>query len=199
MIGFGVDPAASRLYWTHLAFDTSRVGAAYISNQSPYGALVRVLGGAGHVGSWYYAIPCVLGIFGLALATTLARREDWLGAATVTGFTGLLVSPISWTHHWVWVMPMLVALARYGGNGRVAAGCAYMIFTVAPMWWTPHSGAAGDYGAHGLVTVVANCFLFAGMGVMAYIGVRTWRPGSGFLRLRPRSTDSRGIPASDWT
>jgi alpha-1,2-mannosyltransferase len=96
-------------------------------------------------------------------------------------------------------MPALIVLARYGANGRIAAAAVYLIFALAPMWWTPHSGAAGDYGAHGLITVVANCFLFAGMGVMAYICLRTWRPGSGFLRLRPRSADSSGIPASDWT
>ena len=199
LIGFLVDPAASRLYWTHLFFDTSRVSAAYISNQSPYGAVVRILGGVGRVGSWYYAIPTVLAALGLALAVTLARRADWLGATAVTGITGLLVSPISWTHHWVWVMPALVVLARYGAYGRIAAAAAYVIFALAPMWWTPHSGAAGDYGAHGLLTLVANCFLFAGMGVMAYICLRTWRPGSRFLRRRPRSADSSGIPASDWT
>jgi alpha-1,2-mannosyltransferase len=197
LIGFAVDPAASRLYWTHLFFDTGRVSAAYISNQSPYAALVRILGGVGHVGSWYDAIPCLLGALGLALATTLARSADWLGATAVTGITGLLVSPISWTHHWVWVLPTLVVLVRYGARG--AAGCVYVIFVLAPLWWTPHSGAAGDYGAHGLVTVVGNCFLFAGMGVMAYICLRTWRPSHGSLRLRPRSADSGGIPASDWT
>jgi hypothetical protein len=147
-------------------------------------------------GGWYDAIPCLLGIVGLALATTLARRADWLGSAAVTGITGLLVSPISWTHHWVWVMPALVVLVRYGARGRVAAGCTYVIFVLAPMWWTPHSGAAGDYGEHGLVTLVANCFVFAGMGIMAYICLRTWRHGTGFPRLRPRAT---GIPASDWT
>jgi len=197
LIGFGVDPGASRLYWTHLFFDINRVGAAYISNQSPYGALVRILGGAGHVGGWYDAVPCVLAVLGLALATTLARRTDWLGAATVTGITGLLVSPISWTHHWVWVTPAVVLLLRYGAWGMAA--CAFVIFALAPMWWTPHSGLGGGYGAHGLITVVANCFLFAGMGIMAYICLRTWRPGSRFLLLRPPSTDSGGVPASEWT
>jgi len=196
LIGFWVDPAASRLYWTHLFFDTSRVSAAYISNQSPYGAVVRMLGGVSHVSSWYDAIPCLLGVLGLALATTLARRADWLGSVTVTGITGLLVSPISWTHHWVWVMPALVVLMGYGARGRVVAACTYAIFALAPMWWTPHSGPTGDYGAHGLVTVVANCFLFAGVGVMAYIGHRTWRSGSGIPRLEPQATS---IPASDWT
>lgn len=196
LIGFGIDPGASRLYWTHLFFDTGRVSAAYISNQSIYGAVVRILGGVSHVSGWYFVIPCLLGALGLALATTLARRADWLGSAAVTGMTGLAVSPISWTHHWVWVMPALVVLLRYGTQGRVVAGCTYVIFAVAPMWWTPHSGAAGDYGAHGLVTVAANCFLFAGVGVMAYIGLRTWRPGSGVPRLGRRAT---GIPASDRT
>jgi alpha-1,2-mannosyltransferase len=199
LIGFGVDPGASQLYWTHLFYDTSRVGAAYISNQSPYGALARILGGTGHVGSWYYAVPCVLGALGLGLAAALSRRADWLGATTVTGFTGLLVSPISWTHHWVWVMPGLVVLARYGAHGRIVAACEYVIFGLAPMWWTPHSGVAGDYGARGLVTVVANCFLLAGAGIIAYICVRTWPPGPGILRLRPQPADSGGIPASDWT
>lgn len=197
LIGFGVDPGASQRYWTHLFFDTSRVSATYISNQSAYAALVRSLGGVSHVGSWYYAVPCVLGALGLALAATLARRADWLGAVTVTGMTGLLVSPVSWTHHWVWVMPALVMLVRDGARGVAAS--AYVIFALAPMWWTPHSGMAGDYGTHGLVTVVANCFLFAGIGLIAYICVRIWRPGSGFLRLRPLSADPDGAPASDWT
>src|SRR5215469_16801612 len=197
LIGFGVDPGASRLYWTHLFFDINRVGAAYISNQSPYGALVRILGGAGHVGGWYDAVPCVLAVLGLALATTLARRTDWLGAATVTGITGLLVSPISWTHHWVWVTPAVVLLLRYGAWGMAA--CAFVIFALAPMWWTPHSGLGGGYGAHGLITVVANCFLLAGMGIIAYICLRTWRPGSRLLLFRPPSTDSGGVPASEWT
>jgi len=192
LAGFLVNPGASRLYWTHLFFDTSRVAAAYISNQSLYAALVRILGGVGHVGSWYYAIPCVLGALGLALAGRLARRADWLGATAVTGITGLLVSPISWTHHWVWVMPALVVLVRYGARGP--ATCLYVLFALAPMWWTPHSGEAGDYGLHGLVTVLANCFLFAGMSVMAYICVRTWPPGPGFLRLLPRPADSGDIP-----
>jgi hypothetical protein len=199
LIGFAADPGASRLYWAHLFFDTSRTSAAYISNQSPYGALVRILGGVGHVGGWYYAIPGALGAVGLALATTLARRGDWLGGAVATGITGLLVSPISWTHHWVWVMPALVLLMRNGFRGQVAAACTYLVFAAAPMWWTPHSGAAGDYGEHGLVTVVANCFGVAGLGVMAYICVRTWGPGSGYPRLRSQAADSPGISASDWT
>lgn len=175
-IGYLVDPAASRLYWTRLFYDTKRVSAAYISNQSPYAALVRILGGASHVGSWYLLVPLVLGVVGLAVATTLARRQDWLGAAAVTGVTGLLVSPISWTHHWVWIMPALVVLLRGGVGSRIAAACGYLLFVAAPMWWTPHSGVAGDYGFHGLETVAANSFLIAGLAFIGYMTVRTYVP-----------------------
>ncbi len=46
----------------------------------------------------------------------------WPGAATGSArpqspaTTGLLVSPISWTHHWVWIMPALIVLLRGGGG-----------------------------------------------------------------------------------
>jgi Glycosyltransferase family 87 len=196
LIGFAVDPSASRLYWTRLFYDTKRVGAAYISNQSPYGAVVRILGGAGHVGAWYYVIPAVLGVVGLALAATLARRDDWLGAAAVTGVTGLLVSPISWTHHWVWIMPALVVLARGAVPSRVAAGCGYLLFVLAPMWWTPHSGGAGDYGWHGVQTLVANCFLVSALAFIIHMAVVTWRTRSHDSELtRPARRGDMDRPA----
>jgi Glycosyltransferase family 87 len=175
LIGFLVDPAASWLYWRHLFYQTARVSAAYISNQSPYGAVARILGGVGHVGAWYYLGAALLGAVGLAIAARFARRGDWLEAAAVTGTTSLLVSPISWTHHWVWIMPALVVLARGGVRSRVAAVCAFLLFCLAPMWWTPHSGLAGDFGWHGVVTLVASCFPIAGVAFIACMAVRAWR------------------------
>jgi Glycosyltransferase family 87 len=174
VVGFAVDPSASRLYWTRLFYDTTRVPATYISNQSAYAAVARIVGGVGHVSAWFYPVPLVLGVIGLAAATTLGRRGDWLGAATTTGITGLLVSPISWTHHWVWIMPALVVLWRSGFGSRIAAGCGYLLFALAPMWWTPHSGVTGDYGSHGVITLIANSFLIAGVAFIVYVTVRTY-------------------------
>lgn len=176
LAGYLVDPSASRLYWTRLFYDTRRVNATYISNQSPYAAATRIMGGVSHVGSWYLAIPLVLGALGLAVAATLAWRQDWLGAAAVTGTTSLLVCPISWTHHWVWIMPALIVLLRGGAASRIAAACGYLLFVLAPMWWTPWSFTTSEYGFHGLVTLTANCFLIAGVGFLAYMAVCAWRP-----------------------
>ena len=123
LIGFLVDPAASRLYWSRLFYDTRRVNVPYISDQSVYSAFVRIMGGASHVGGWFQVIPLVLGVAGLIVAATLARRGDWLAGAAVTGGTGLLVSPISWTHHWVWILPALSwCCAAAGGADRRGRG-----------------------------------------------------------------------------
>ena len=137
LIGFLVAPHASTLYWEHLSHDTRRVGAPYISNQSPYGTAIRIAEGQGHIGAWWIIIPLAFAVIGLTAAAALARREDWLGAAAVTGTTGLLVSPISWAHHWVWILPALVLLVRSGH--RIAAAAGYLLFAVAPFWFTPHA------------------------------------------------------------
>ncbi len=176
LLGYLIDPAASRLYWTRLFYDTRRVSAAYISNQSPYAAAVRILGGPAHVGGWYLLVPLILAAVGLTVATILARRGDWLGAAAVAGTTSLLVSPISWTHHWVWILPALVVLLRGGTGSRITAACGYLLFAIAPMWWTPRSGGAAEYGFHGLVTVTANCFLIAGLAFVAWMAIACTRP-----------------------
>ncbi len=169
LIGFLVAPDASRLYWRHLFFDTRRVGAPYISNQSPYATAIRIANGQGHIGPWWIVVPITFAVVGLATATVLARRQDWLGATAVTGTTGLLVSPISWAHHWVWVLPALVLLIRAGH--RIAAGAVYLLFAVAPFWFTPHAAGPREYGFHWLVTLVANCFLLAGLTFLAYMAL----------------------------
>ena len=175
LIGFGVAPRASKLYWRHLFFDTRRVGAPYISNQSPYGTAIRIAEGQGHIGAWWIVIPITFAVIGLTAATILARRQDWLGATAVTGTTGLLVSPISWAHHWVWILPALVLLVRYGH--RITAAIGYLLFALAPFWYTPHSGGPREYGFHWLLTLVANCFLIAGLAFGAYMAAHAYRSG----------------------
>jgi alpha-1,2-mannosyltransferase len=172
LIGLLVAPRASQMYWAHLSDDTSRVGAPYISNQSPYGAAIRIAGGAAHVGLWYVVIPLAFAAVGLAVAALLARRGDWLGATAATGTTGLLVSPISWAHHWVWILPALVLLVRSGH--LVAAGLGYLLFALGLFWYTPHSGGPREYGFHGLLTLVANCYLIAGLVFLAYLAARAY-------------------------
>ncbi|MEO3826825.1 glycosyltransferase 87 family protein [Actinomadura sp. B10D3] len=197
LLAYAIAPEASRLYWLHTFYDTSRVGVPYISNQSPYGALTRILRGTAEVGDWYTAVPLTIGVLGLLLAAAWARRGDWLSATAVTGVTGLLVSPISWAHHWVWVVPALAVLLR--DNGRRAAICGYVLFVLSPLWWTPHNGDPRQYGLH-FLTPVANCYLLAGVVFLAHMAVRL-RGTSGHGE-RPRPGDagdaSRAVRDPGW-
>ncbi|MEV0664840.1 glycosyltransferase 87 family protein [Actinomadura luteofluorescens] len=185
-LAYTVAPEASREYWTNTFYDTSRVGVSYISNQSPYGALTRILRGTAEVGDWYAAVPLTVGGCGLAVAVLWARRGDWLSATAVTGATGLLVSPISWAHHWVWIVPALAVLLRNGHRKSTLA--AYLLFAVSPLWWTPHNGDPREYGFHVLLTPVANCYLLAGLSFLTYMAIR--------LRISPPvpSSDRGGRP-----
>jgi alpha-1,2-mannosyltransferase len=167
LIGFLVAPHASTQYWEHLSHDTRRVGAPYISNQSPYAAAIRVAGGQAHIGWWWVMVSLAFAVIGLAVAAVLARRGDWLGATAVTGATGLLVSPISWAHHWVWILPALVLLIR--DRHRIGAAAGYLLFAVAPFWFTPHAAGPREYGFHWLTTLVANCFLIAGLAFLGWV------------------------------
>lgn len=174
LAGLLIAPDASRLYWRHLFFDTHRVGAPYISNQSPYAAAIRIAEGQGHIGAWWIVIPLAFAVTGLTSAAILARRQDWLGATAVTGTTGLLVSPISWAHHWVWILPVLILLVRAGH--RIAAAAGYLLFALAPFWFTPHSAGPNEYGFHWLLTLVANCFLIAGLAFLAHMAWHAFWP-----------------------
>src|SRR5690606_16300879 len=166
LLAHAIAPDASRLYWLHTFYDTSRVGVPYISNQSPLGALTRTLRGTAEVGDWYTAVPLIIGTAGIFLAAAWARRGDWLTAVAVTGTTGLLVSPISWAHHWVWIVPALAALIPDGH--RTMATCGYLVFTLAPMWLTPYTATPLRPGWHLLLLPVANCYLLAGLFFLAH-------------------------------
>jgi alpha-1,2-mannosyltransferase len=79
-------------------------------------------------------IGALLAIPALWLVLRFHRRGQALAALLVTAFFALLVSPISWSHHWVWAVPLMVllvarlpettpatAIRRWLGTAAVAA------------------------------------------------------------------------------
>lgn len=134
-LGFLLAPADSLRYWGGLVLESSRVAEVYVTpNQSLSGAIARALGTTGFAGSWLVVLAAVA-VLGLAVAWFAHRRgSDFLGFSAAA-ITSLLVSPVSWEHHWVWVVPLLVWLAvrahqqRSPGLAVVAAVLA-VVFTV---------------------------------------------------------------------
>jgi alpha-1,2-mannosyltransferase len=142
-LGFALAPAESVPYWTHDVFATSRIGnPIYASNESILAVLERagMRPGAMTTVVWL-ALSCVV----LAVACRGMSRSFEAGlprlALVLNAFAVLLVSPISWSHHWVWAVPALVILACAGPfRLRLAAGLGTVIFFLAPQWWFPSGG-----------------------------------------------------------
>ncbi|WP_245687649.1 glycosyltransferase 87 family protein [Streptacidiphilus griseoplanus] len=156
-LGWIAMPGASHGFWTTYVFDSSRVGRTEIvDNQSLRGAVARLLhttdpGVAGLL------VGVAAAVLGLAVAVRAGRSASWLPRAEAwgvvcTAITGLLVSPISWTHHWVWCVPLLLLLAAEAAQERsrpqavrrrrwrtIAAATAFG-FCCYGMWLVPHKG-----------------------------------------------------------
>ncbi|MEU5898025.1 MULTISPECIES: glycosyltransferase 87 family protein [Streptomyces] len=136
LLGALVLPGASVDFWTRRVFETGRVGKAWIvDNQSLQGLVARLLHDAQPGAAW--AVPAaVTALVGLWL---VRRAPDEPRALLLAAFTALLVSPISWSHHWVWCVPLLAVLLAEG-RPRPAATVA-LLFTARTFWLLPHEGA----------------------------------------------------------
>jgi alpha-1,2-mannosyltransferase len=106
-------PRAARHYWFGgLFLNPQLIGRIIrVGNQSMYGALIRLLGSPAAARPYWLAAAAVVGIGGVMVAAWASRRGQEMTGIVVCALTGLLVSPVSWSHHWVWVVPMLVVLA----------------------------------------------------------------------------------------
>jgi alpha-1,2-mannosyltransferase len=140
-LGFALAPGESVRYWTHDVFDTSRIGnPIYASNES----ILAVIERAGlHPGVLTTVVWLVLSGVVLVIAYRGMRRSLAAGrprlALVLNAFAALLISPISWSHHWVWAIPALVTFACTA-RLRLAAGAGVVIFFLAPQWWFPNGG-----------------------------------------------------------
>lgn len=132
----------TRRYFTELLGDADRVGPVGTSfNQSWRGGISRILGHDAGYG------PLVLSaIAATALLAMLAWRalsagrteSDPLGLLLVVELFGLLASPISWTHHWVWLVPLMVWLIHGPLAERVGArilGWSWLTLTMVGVPW----------------------------------------------------------------
>lgn len=146
-IGFLARWNDSLQYWSETLTDTSRIGAAgYTSNQSLNGFLHRIFGD--DVSRLWWVLGCtVVGLFVLALVHRLGRAE--VAGMTALGLYALFASPVSWSHHWVWMVPMVLVVAdlarrRRGGIAPwLWLAVAALTLYDGPQWREPYEGDAG--------------------------------------------------------
>ncbi|WP_078489673.1 glycosyltransferase 87 family protein [Streptomyces bikiniensis] len=131
-------PADSKKFWTETLFETGRVGfAEETANQSIRGVLARLMH-TDDPGMWWAVTAALMGCAAMVVAVRAALRGDRAVAVVVCAFTALMISPISWSHHWVWCVPLLILLADRATRAWRVAGPVALVFASFALWWVPH-------------------------------------------------------------
>lgn len=143
-------PSDSKIYWLHIFFDTARIGSpTFHRNQSLYGVALRAASGTS--GRLLFAVLAVaVLLLGLRRARELHRDGDELAAGLAVGLVGILISPISWTHHLDWVGPVLV-----------------LLLCDPRSWWYRGAGAAA--------LIVFSCYLPRDAALFVHSHTGWWR------------------------
>jgi alpha-1,2-mannosyltransferase len=187
-LGFALLPGDSASYWGGTLFNSSHVGdVANPLNQSLRGTLTRVLH-TYHVTGWWLAAAVLVTIAGLGLAALASRRGDEATGFSLCAITALLVSPISWTHHWVLALPAVLLLAlrvhqrasragavrnsrgateaRHSGIGIAAAAVVLAVGLSYAPWWISRRGTHELHLAGGDL-LAADPYVLIGLAALA--------------------------------
>jgi len=168
-------PNLSRLFWDKDVVHPARVGTVnYGGNQSWYAVLHRSpFPATGSTVLWLLLSLATLGV-GAFVAWRSVSQDRQVFAVVAVALAGLLISPISWTHHWTWVIllaPMVVGPRRWDipGPVRILIWGLVGITVVGPYWWFS-SGVAAD-----LVDALLPVWTFGVLATWAALEYRTWR------------------------
>ena len=129
----------TRYYFTELLGDASRVGPIGTSfNQSWRGGISRILGHDAGYGPLVLAGIAVTAVLAVLAWRAIGGASDRLGAIVIVQLFGLLLSPISWTHHWVWLIPLMIWLLHGPLRDRLGAkvlGWGWLALTLIGVPW----------------------------------------------------------------
>ncbi|MEW1795052.1 glycosyltransferase 87 family protein [Streptomyces niveus] len=177
LLAVGLAPGASYAYWTHALWDTSRIGdLSYVSNQSWQGVLARLSAPADPDRLWWACgVAVVVGLWAYRADKARAVGDVRAGIA-LTGAAACLVSPVTWVHHLVWLLPALAILTdraleppRRGRRLIAAVGlyvmlCSYVVW----LWRYDASGVGGFIGG--------NAFVWTALALLLALPVRPPHP-----------------------
>jgi len=164
---FAVAGQESTAYFTRVLWETERVGAADMTpNQSLAGLLARLYDSIETPGLLWLSFALLMLAVGMSRAATAHAEGDELTAFVLVGLTTNVISPISWSHHLVWVIPAILVLvdatirrrsasrglARASGphQGTAPHGLSGMTGLRTPIWFPRLTGLRHATAAIGL-------------------------------------------------
>ena len=170
-IGLVAVPGAAA-YWTDGLLAPGRVGPpALAHNQSVQGTLTRLLDGTPPTLAWLVVAGPIAAAVVLVAAAWWRRGDRALGTC-LGAMAMLLASPVAWSHHWVWAVPVaLVAWER----SRLAAVVWTGVFVTRPIVWPPW-GEGRELDWSPVEHLVGNAYVLAALALAA------WASGSQVAR-----------------
>ena len=195
-IGFIFCPHDSWQYWTSTVFQTNRIGPhVYSGNQSITVVLYRAhLAGPTENKVWL-GMCVVIGALAVVALFKTARQGKTVTLLALTACTELLVSPVSWSHHWVWVAPVLICALikgwrlrpRFGWRYFAIASAVTAVFLSEPQVWFPHENNR-EYGWALWEQVIGSAYVWVALVALCIIAFRPGQPAEA-------STDPKPGPA----
>jgi hypothetical protein len=188
VIGFALIPRDASTFWGGAFADPSRVGRPEnAANQSLRGAYVRLLHSLSVSPVWVLSAIAV-GALGMALAARAGRSGDDVRGFSLCALTALLISPVSWSHHWALAAPALLLLGWSAVRVRSRVGLLAFALAAAVglshvIWWVPvnhppHSELHLDV----LQLLYANAYVLIAVLVLL---TAAWSGARHMLRQRP--------------
>lgn len=171
-IGYVVLPHDSTRFWLHRVLNSSTTGdTARRGNQSLFATLERAMPGTTLRNAVWVALACLTLAVGLWTAARVESQGKRLLALAVLGTTSCLISPVSWTHHWVWFIPTAIVLLgglRTGGRASYAFTAVYLtLFVIGcnkPPLATTFRWQLGR-------AVFGNGYVIAGVAFLAWVAI----------------------------
>ncbi|HEX3333648.1 MAG TPA: glycosyltransferase 87 family protein, partial [Acidimicrobiales bacterium] len=192
-----VNASTSWAYWTHYIRDPQRAGMlSWIGNQGVLGAFERMVGHTVTTPTTF-AIVLSVSFVGLLVAAGAYRRSSPILGLLVIEATESLANPVSWSHHFIWVVLLVAWLAlapdrpRYGECWALSVAA---LFWAAPVWWVPH-GPSITFAGGGWFIPVSDAYVLLFIGLVVGAGVRVFRAPSVrevFGRLRTIASSGAG-------
>jgi alpha-1,2-mannosyltransferase len=177
LLATAVNASTSWSYWTHYIRDPERAGMlSWIGNQGVLGALERMLGRT-FTTPTAFVIVVTVACLGLAVAAGAYRRSSPVLGFLVVEATESLASPVSWSHHFIWVTLLVAWLALAEDRPRYGEWCALavaVLFWAAPTWWAPH-GPGVTFAGRGWLIPLSDSYGLLFIVLVVGAGIRVWR------------------------
>lgn len=199
-VGFLLLPASSWTYWTSTFFEATRVGRVeFVGNQSLNGAIWRLIGPGGSTAWWLVGVLLTVALTILVVRRVVTGQRQAVGAGqavvgqagsgqlgasgslavvVAVALCGLLISPITWSHHAVWVIPTLILLVdvarrwHRAWGARVLAGLWLATSGLHVLWWFPNRDDA-EYGLPLILKLIQDSYVVLALATLVWLALRT--------------------------